>query len=856
LGNPSDLLSVGSWWLVVQALGLIVWPLAYRVFRWLPDRGYMLAKPLGLLLVSYILWLLASIGILQNNLVGIGLVVVIVSGGSQWVYRRNRDRSPQSSPSDIPLTNWLREHLLLVVAYELVFGLAFIGWAIFRAHNPDVLSGEKSMELAFLNAVSRSAKFPPYDPWLSGGTLPYYYFGYLMISLLNRVSGVSTGTSFSLSNALWFALSAAGAFGVVANLILLTARRARRAAIAFGLLGSVLLMLLGNFEAPLEVAHAVGWGTPEFWTRLDILDLNEPVIPPAEERSVWPPIHRSDPRWWWRASRVIHDYPPTSISPQLAAVLDVPPDPNTDFQELIDEFPLFSFVFGDMHPHVLNMPFVLLAIVLALNIYQATATDKTLSLWKGEHHLPLLLVYPLVIGGLSFLNSWDFPVYLLLLVAAYSLGRFRAGSLRLRIALRDALALGVLSVMLYLPYYANFRSPVSGVWPNLFNGTRVSQFFIALGPLIIIGLLFGFKIFTQAIRSGYRRRIFFALQSLAGGVAIIVAASGTAFILGMITYNSSPTVQRWFDDLVFQMNSHGISLGEHLLARLSDPWLPLSLASGLVAIFLLWRIRRSNIADSQSAGVPPADFVLLLFFLGLLMTLSVEFAFILDLEKTRTNVVFKLYYQVWIVWSIASAYGVYYLLGSPARLTHRASRAGTIIIMAITLGLSLIYPALTITEQTSALVPTAPTLDAMWATAKASPYPSLPDIYAAVEWLNAHVPGSSIILEASTGQLGLTPGRPRISSWTGLPTVLGQPQHEIQWRGNDDVLRQRLSDVETIYSTLDPDMALALLQRYQVSFVLVGERERRQFSVEGLSKFDRMFPIVFEQGDVKIYRVQ
>jgi uncharacterized membrane protein len=199
---------------------------------------------------------------------------------------------------------------------------------------------------------------------------------------------------------------------------------------------------------------------------------------------------------------------------------------------------------------------------------------------------------------------------------------------------------------------------------------------------------------------------------------------------------------------------------------------------------------------------------------------------------------------------------VYYLLCSSARLARRASRAGAIVIVAITLGLSIIYPALTITDQISTIVPTSPTLDAMRATASASPYPGLPDIYAAVEWLNIHAPEASIILEASTSRLGLTPGRPRISSWTGLPAVLGQPQHENQWRGNDDVLRQRLSDIETLYSTLDPDMALILLQRYHVNFIFVGERERRQFSAEGLSKFDRMFPIVFEQGGVKIYRVQ
>src|SRR5512135_3089277 len=99
-----------------------------------------------------------------------------------------------------------------------------------------------------------------------------------MMTVMSKLSGVASGTAFSLSNALWFALSAASAFGVVANLVLLTARRAKTAAIVFGLLGAFMLTVMRNFEATLEIAHANNVGSADFWNWLDIIDINGPAV--------------------------------------------------------------------------------------------------------------------------------------------------------------------------------------------------------------------------------------------------------------------------------------------------------------------------------------------------------------------------------------------------------------------------------------------------------------------------------------------------------------------------------------------------------------------------------------------------
>src|SRR3990172_9240124 len=208
----SDVVAVLIWWLLLQAMGWVALPLVFRLLRWLPDRGYSIAKPAGLLLGNYLLWLLGTLGWLRNTEGGIRVSFGMVALVAVWVYRR-WDDGPK-------LFDWIRSHIGWVVAYEMVFLIAFAAWAVFRAHNPDLSTTEKPMEFAFMNAIGRSQTFPPHDPWLSGFGISYYYFGYVMMSSMMKLSSVNSGVAFSLSNALWFALTAAGAFALAANLLI------------------------------------------------------------------------------------------------------------------------------------------------------------------------------------------------------------------------------------------------------------------------------------------------------------------------------------------------------------------------------------------------------------------------------------------------------------------------------------------------------------------------------------------------------------------------------------------------------------------------------------------------------------
>jgi uncharacterized membrane protein len=133
---------------------------------------------------------------------------------------------------------------------------------------------------------------------------------------------------------------------------------------------------------------------------------------------------------------------------------------------------------------------------------------------------------------------------------------------------------------------------------------------------------------------------------------------------------------------------------------------------------------------------------------------------------------------------------------------------------------------------------------------------SQPDDYAAVKWLNEHVSGAPIILEApgTGGSSYVYEGR--VSALTGLPTLLGWAGHEGQWRGSYDVQNARTPDIETIYNSRDPQVAASLLDKYGVTYVYVGPVERGTYDPRGLEKFGQFMDVVYQQGAVTIYKVR
>ncbi|MEO5952047.1 MAG: DUF2298 domain-containing protein [Chloroflexia bacterium] len=216
------------WWIALQLLGLAALPIGTILLRALPDRGYSVSKPLGLLLVGWLAYTLSMTRIFNFDRILLVLCLLLVAALSGFLLFRN----------DRALLNDLRDHFstrqarTYVLVSELIFLIAFVAWAWVRAYNPAIVDQEKFMDFGFLNSILKSGTFPPNDVWLSGFSINYYYFGYILVAGLTSLSGVPTEVAFNLANVTLFALTALGSFGVVHNLItarlIVAGRTARR----------------------------------------------------------------------------------------------------------------------------------------------------------------------------------------------------------------------------------------------------------------------------------------------------------------------------------------------------------------------------------------------------------------------------------------------------------------------------------------------------------------------------------------------------------------------------------------------------------------------------------------------------
>ncbi|MCX7689620.1 DUF2298 domain-containing protein [Thermoflexus sp.] len=806
------------WWLLLVLIGASAWPLAFVIFRPLPDRGLALARPLGLLMMGFVWWWGGSLGIFPASPGGAIAAWGLVLGLGLWLAGRSGE-SPW---------RWLWAHRGLTLFYELLFAMAFSGWTLFRAYNPEITYTEKPMELAFLNAVVRADRFPPHDPWLSGFAISYYYFGYILLGFLTELSGLPTRLTFNLGVSSWFALTLLAAAGLGWNLWALYRPARRRMAWAVALLSAFWIGLAGNGEAILDLAHACGWiRDPGFWAWLDIPELNEP--PPARPwPSCWPPADRV---WaWWRASRVVRDY-----------------TPDGQHQEVIDEFPQFSFLLGDLHPHVLALPFTLMAIGLALAVFQAAQRFPglfSLGEWKTllrflRDHGPPFWIFPVVFGGLAFLNTWDFPIYTGLLLATWALGAWAAErpppSWQREVL---GLAGGILGlgVLLYLPFYMGFRSQAGGLLPNLYNGTRLPQFLVMFG-FQAVGLIL--LMLVEARRRGvadlgrWGKRVLLGVLGLGLVPVGLLVGLYTLALAIPLPMPGSPVPLEALRPWVYGRLLDGEVIVNGRPFPGSGPWVPMLLAGMGVGAVALWR-RRGNVEA----------FVGLLIGFGAALAWAVEFVFLRDFFGTRMNTVFKFYYQTWVLWSLALAWGMGALWewGKGAR----PLLAGWFSSM---IALAALYPALMIPIKADFFVRT-PTLDgyaylAQWA----------PDDLAAIDWLNQHVSGAPVILEAP-GWRGISfqPEFGRFAAHTGLPTVLGWAGHEHQWRGSYAEIARREPDLQVLWESPDLEATRMLLEKYNIVYVIIGHTERREFPPQALQKFEQLMDPVFQSGETVIYR--
>jgi uncharacterized membrane protein len=235
------------------------------------------------------------------------------------------------------------------------------------------------------------------------------------------------------------------------------------------------------------------------------------------------------------------------------------------------------------------------------------------------------------------------------------------------------------------------------------------------------------------------------------------------------------------------------------------------------------------------------QFVLLILALGTILVLVPEFVYLRDQFGYRINTIFKFYYQAWMLWSLAAAFGTAYLLQNLRGVKN--------IVFSIIIGLvifsGLLYPALGLLTKTNNFKPFYGfTLDDFDRIVRENP-----DEAAAIEFLRT-VPNGVIAEAVGDGYSAYA----RISTYTGLQTVIGWPGHESQWRGDYAPQGSRREDITKLYSTTRWEEAQSIIDQYDIRYIYIGNLEYASMPVRE-EKFQVHLKPVFQQGGVVIYEV-
>ncbi|MFN8634474.1 MAG: DUF2298 domain-containing protein [Chloroflexota bacterium] len=833
LDGITTALAVPLWLLAVEAVGLTAFPLCWLLLPGLADRGYAVARILGLAVIAYLGWLAASVGLATwgRGLVYTSFLVVLVA--SSIALRRCWPE----------LRADLRRIWPRLAAVEAAFLLTFALMLVIRSLNPDLwhstFGGEKPMDFAYLNAVVKTPSFPPYDPWFAGGYVNYYYYGFVLVAALIHLTAVPPFVAYNLAIATIFALTASAAFGVALSLVMGPGGRRglTRGALVAGAGSALALCVLGNLDGALQLLEGL-WklGGNGFESGIPgITGLTKALV-----GCVALAYGGTRPAFdFWRSTRFIG-----------------PEDPGP-----IHEFPYFTFLYGDLHAHMLSMPLQVAAVAVGLQIVRLSYPEivaaaglraretRMAALRLLARPFALLLVSGLLVGTLRATNTWELPTYLalagLLTLIATRPGRWTSWPVAVAAAAVGLGAVYAVSSVLFAPFLARYELFYSGVLP-VKTPTAPTQFLTINGALLFLVVTYlGYQLartatVTRVLTQGFAARAPAPAAAYLGALAPTIGLAGDGQISPLATTLLALAVVLW-------IGGYG-TLGVLVLA-------------GSVAVGL-GLLRRSNREVLFVCGIA----------LAAIGSLALPEVVAVKGDVGRMNTVFKFYLQAWILLAILAgpcAVQLWRALFSDTR--ERGGRdtadgfwryAWATVAVVLVLACA-VYPILaTRTKVPLRFEALPPTLDGMAYMSQAvyrdrDKDLDLPSDWRAIRWLLSSVDGTPVIME---GTAPLYHWGSRFSIYTGLPAVIGWDWHQKQQRwGYQERVDQRMRDVASFYQTPDPDVARSILDKYGVSLVVVGGLERAYYPAAGLAKLDRMvgdsLEVVYRDGSVTIYQV-
>jgi YYY domain-containing protein len=680
--------------------------------------------------------------------------------------------------------------------------------------NPDLWhpykGGEKPMDFSYLNAVIKSTEFPPYDPWFAGGYINYYYFGFVLVAVVIKWLGIIPSVAYNFILPTFFAMVALGAFSIGFNLHSRNIQKKIKKTLSplvAGIITACFVLIIGNLGTiqmalqgfqriaanglPLEIANFV---QKFIWTFEGAIKYLGGMR-----------LHFYPGDWYWIPSRTIPGEP-------------------------ITEFPFFTFLYADPHAHLFAYPITLLVISWSLSflfskwqLSKETLLEFCLTIFIGG----------VILGSLRPINTWDFPIYLLLNIAVIIYHTFFYAQppewffgylpKKLRVAIFGLFIVILFLSICYLIYYPFDRwygqgYSAMGIWAG--DKTPLSSYITHWG----IFLFFIITWLVWEMRDWMANTPISALRKIEPYKNLIICA-GLLFVAVIAL-------------LLFQ----GVNIS----------WVVLTLIiiSGLL-------IFRQSQPDEKR-------FVLVLVFLGLTLTLAVELV-VLKGDIGRMNSVFKFYIQAWTFLAIGASSGLVWLIPSIKNEWIKNWQRSWTVTAVLLLVFGALFPIIAsidkIFDRMSHKVPF--TLDGM-EYMRSSVYDEggtfldLDQDYSAIQWMQDNIKGSPTIVEANTPEYRWGS---RFSIYTGLPGVIGWSWHQRQQRAilPSSWITERVNEIDTFYRTEDQNQTLEFINKYKVKYIIFGQLEKTLYAGAGLEKFDLfdgvLWQTVFSDKDTKILKV-
>ena len=842
-----------TWWITLFAFGAAAFPFTSLLFAGFRGRGYGFAKSAGLLSSSFLVWTLCYIGVVPFNRIWVTLVLIAVAALG-WGLKSTRQAAIRalSTPKDI----------CGIAVEETIFVAALVFWCFIKGLYPDINGEEKFMDFAFLNSLVRTDTLPAPDPWLAGKSINYYYYGQYIFAYITKLNGVPASVAYNLSMCTTFALSFTMAYSL-GSMFIEGARKSglkvpEPVRMAAGLLTAFAVSVFGNAHSFFYDENSIG---NRFLYFLKDLGVN---------------VGRTTNFFYPDSTRFIGHNPDSLIKNAEGIIVR-----NGDYT--IHEFPCYSYMLGDLHAHVVGLMVTMLIVAVLFAFYisasHPSGDELLVSAFPGtgmqtgffaqlkheRNHLlkPSMIMTGVLLGIATMCNYWDFLIYFI--VGCMVLLIYNIKTSRHFWSMSSSVFFLVETAMILICYLKFSK-----------------QAFLLVGAeLIVLGVAFLGTVFmpTALSRTGLGMSFLFTSASLCS-----------------LTFNSK------FDMIA---NSLAKSVDHTSFYQFVMVWgVHLAFAVTLLVLTVISALKAGSTpcagSGKDDAGVPrnavarfmarmnPADlFMSGISVVAFLLLMAPEIFYVVDIyggSYKRANTMFKFTFAAFVLLALVIGYTFFRVICHYGEKGARPYAViGGTVVLALLLVLPAHYPLVSI-EQRSGKIDSNNYLgldgtaylmrrDSSQISAGAGdliPYKE------AIDWLNTNVKGQPVILEANG--LSYTDSC-IVSAYTGLPTVLGWQTHEWLWRFQGiykdgslitdpskpdvwaDIMTPRDTDIAAIYSSTDIIAAKKLLDKYDVTYLIVGDLERAHLAQpeHNLTIDDAVMKnlgtVVFESGTLYIVKV-